>query len=66
MGLRATGPMLMPLVGEMRAAELVRLCPGCEAPMDEATPSGGFAVLDCPSCGLSVMLPRERRRSPRL
>jgi hypothetical protein len=66
MGLRATRPAPNPLVSRIRAAELVRLCPGCETPMDDALPSGSFAVMGCRACGLSVMMPRERRREARV
>jgi hypothetical protein len=66
MGLRATRPLPNRLVARIRAAELIRLCPGCDAPLDEASASGGFRVMACRRCGLSVMLPRERRREVRV
>jgi hypothetical protein len=65
MGLRATRPLPMPLVARLAAAELIRLCPGCDSPLADAPPSGSFAVLACRTCGLSVILPRDRRRVAR-
>jgi hypothetical protein len=61
MGLNATRPLPKPMVAHVRPAELIRLCPGCESPMNDAPPSGSFAVLACRSCGLSVMSPLDRR-----
>jgi NMD protein affecting ribosome stability and mRNA decay len=66
MGLTAIRPPPNPLFARVRAAELIRLCPGCDTRLDEtAAASGTFTVMGCRTCGLSVMLPRERRREPR-
>ena len=65
MGLRAQQRLPLPLLARVRPADLVRLCPGCDTPLADAPPSGAFAVLACRACGLSVMTPRERRRTPR-
>jgi hypothetical protein len=65
MGLRATTRLTVPLDEAVRPADLVQLCPGCEARLDEAQAARHFAILNCPGCGLSVMTPRDRRRERR-
>lgn len=62
MGLRAVKGVPVPLGTGIQPADLIRLCPGCDTPLEAAPAAGAFAVGDCPRCGLSLMTPRSIER----
>jgi hypothetical protein len=58
MGLRAIKGHSVPIDSGIQPADLVRLCPGCDTPLENSPGAAVFAVQTCPRCGLSVMSPR--------
>ena len=47
------------LLSRIRAADLVRLCPSCDRPLDTAPSTSNVEVQSCSGCGLGVITPRR-------
>jgi hypothetical protein len=60
MGARILKSLHAPAVQGIAPADLVRLCPGCDTPLDDHAESATFSIQGCPHCGLSLMTPRAR------
>ena len=49
----------VPLVSRIAPADLVRLCPACDRPLDDSPSTSNVDVQSCAGCGLGVITPRR-------